>query len=119
MAKFDIFPQEVDARAKIGARYSELLKNTNVITPYIEAYNTSVYAQYTIQTDNRDEFQNKLKDNNIPTAVHYPIPLNKQPALKQSIQNPVAETVAERVVSLPMHPLLSEKDMDAVVKLII
>jgi UDP-2-acetamido-2-deoxy-ribo-hexuluronate aminotransferase len=119
LAKFDIFPKEVEARAKIGTRYSELLKNTNVITPYIEPHNTSVYAQYTIQTENRDALQQKLKEKDIPTAVHYPIPLNKQPALQQSIKTPVAETVAERVVSLPMHPLLSEKDMDTIVKQIL
>ncbi|MCK5310963.1 MAG: DegT/DnrJ/EryC1/StrS family aminotransferase [Desulfobacteraceae bacterium] len=118
LAKFDIFPEEVEARSKIGQRYSELLHNTNVITPYIETYNTSVYAQYTIQVDNRDELQKKLKENDIPTAVHYPIPLNKQPALKQSIHNPIAEKIAEKVMSLPMHPLLSEKDMNSIVEVI-
>jgi UDP-2-acetamido-2-deoxy-ribo-hexuluronate aminotransferase len=51
-----------------------------VTTPYIEQHNTSVYAQYTIQVDNRDELQQKLKEQGVPTAVHYPIPLNKQPA---------------------------------------
>ncbi|MCD4744338.1 MAG: DegT/DnrJ/EryC1/StrS family aminotransferase [Desulfobacteraceae bacterium] len=116
LAKFEIFPKEIEARSKIGQKYSELLKNTNVTTPYIEPFNTSVYAQYTIQTDNRDELQAKLKENDIPTAVHYPIPLNRQPALKQSIKNPVAEVVANRVVSLPMHPLLSEKDMNTIVQ---
>ena len=118
LAKFEIFPGEVEARSKIGQKYSDLLKNTNVTTPYIEPFNTSVYAQYTIQTDNRDELQTKLKENDIPTAVHYPIPLNRQPALKQSIKNPVAEAVANRVVSLPMHPLLSEKDMNTIVQTI-
>ncbi len=119
LAKFDIFPQEVEARAKIGKRYSDLLKNATVITPHIESHNTSVYAQYTIQTDNRNVLQQKLKENDIPTAVHYPIPLNKQPALEQSIKNPVAESIAEKVVSLPMHPLLSDKDMDSIVKQIL
>jgi UDP-2-acetamido-2-deoxy-ribo-hexuluronate aminotransferase len=118
LAKFDIFPKEVEARAEIGKKYSELLKGTNVITPFIEPHNTSVFAQYTIQTENRTKLQAKLKENDIPTAVHYPIPLNKQPALEQSVQNPISESIAEKVVSLPMHPLLSDKDMNLVVEII-
>ena len=118
LAKFDIFPQEVEARSKIGQKYSELLKNTEVITPYIEPYNTSVYAQYTIQTESRDKLQKKLKEKGIPTAVHYPIPLNKQPALEQSMQNPIAETAANKVLSLPIHPFLSEKDMNVIAEVI-
>ncbi len=116
LAKFEIFPEEIEAKSKIGQKYSDLLKNTNVIPPYIEPYNTSVYAQYTIKTDNRDKLMQKLKENDIPTAVHYPIPLNQQPALKQSIRVPVAEAVADKVVSLPIHPLLSEQDMNVIVE---
>ncbi|MCK5535283.1 MAG: DegT/DnrJ/EryC1/StrS family aminotransferase, partial [Bacteroidales bacterium] len=73
-------------------------------------HNTSVYAQYTIQVDNRDELQNKLKEQGVPTAVHYPIPLNKQPAFThlKGKNYAVAEKVAERVMSLPMHPYLTE-----------
>ncbi len=118
LAKFEIFPNEVEARSKIGQRYSELLKTANVVTPYIESHNKSVYAQYTIQTDNRDNLQNKLKEKDIPTAVHYPIPLNQQPALEQSTKLPISEAVADKVVSLPMHPLLSEQDMNTVVNTI-
>ncbi len=118
LAKFEIFPKEVEARSKIGQKYSDLLKDTNAITPYIEPFNTSVYAQYTIQTDNREQLQKKLKEKDIPTAVHYPIPLNKQPALKQSIKTPVAEAVSDKVVSLPMHPLLSQQDMDLIIEII-
>jgi UDP-2-acetamido-2-deoxy-ribo-hexuluronate aminotransferase len=118
LAKFEIFPKEIEAKSEIGQRYSKLLKNSNVVPPYIESYNTSVYAQYTIQTDNRDELQQKLKAKDIPTAVHYPIPLNQQPALKQSIKVPVAETVANKVISLPIHPLLSKKDMNIIVQVI-
>jgi len=118
LAKFEIFPEETQAREEIGKRYSDLLKNANVITPYIDPNNTSVYAQYTIQADNREILQKKLMDNDIPTAVHYPIPLNKQPALEQSISTPVAEKIALKVISLPMHPLLSEKNMQTIVKTI-
>jgi len=112
LAKFENFPQEVEARSRIGQAYTEALKDI-VITPYIEPHNTSVYAQYTIQVENRDDLQNQLKEQSIPTAVHYPIPLNKQPAFARR-GNPLwlpltaAEKVAERVMSLPMHPYLTE-----------
>ncbi|MGB1580990.1 MAG: DegT/DnrJ/EryC1/StrS family aminotransferase, partial [Nevskiales bacterium] len=79
-------------------------------------HNLSVYAQYTIQVDDRDAVQEALAAENIPTAVHYPVPLNKQPALlDEAAVLPVSDAVADKVMSLPMHPYLSEDDQDAVV----
>ena len=116
LAKLDVFPQEVEARAEIGQRYTELLSG-RVQTPYIEAHNTSVYAQYTIQTDNRDTLASALKESGIPTAVHYPVPLTRQPALAESQSDvPVADAASKRVLSLPMSPWLSAEDQDAVVE---
>jgi UDP-2-acetamido-2-deoxy-ribo-hexuluronate aminotransferase len=111
LAKLDIFVEEVAARSRIGARYTELLQNS-VVTPWIAPENTSVYAQYTVQVENRDNVQNKLREQGIPTAVHYPVPLHLQPVFagqglkKGTFQ--VSETAGERVMSLPMHPYLSE-----------
>jgi UDP-2-acetamido-2-deoxy-ribo-hexuluronate aminotransferase len=79
---------------------------------------TSVYAQYTIQVDDRDGLQKRLADQKIPTAVHYPIPLSSQPAYKQFSTpdaTPLADRVAKRVVSLPMHPHLDPATQDVVV----
>jgi len=115
LPKLGIFPEEVENRAAIGARYNELLSE-HVKVPCIKAGNTSVFAQYTIEVDNRNSFLEKMKEFGVPTAVHYPIPLNKQPALKQNLSLPVAECCAERVVSLPMHPYLNRGDQDAVVQ---
>ncbi|MDR8345452.1 aminotransferase DegT, partial [Acinetobacter baumannii] len=85
--------------------------------PYIEAHNTSAWAQYTIQVDNRAEVQEKLKAQGIPTAVHYPIPLNKQPAVADSdIHLPIGDAIAEKVMSLPMHPYLAIDDQLKIVK---
>ncbi|MDX1496247.1 MAG: DegT/DnrJ/EryC1/StrS family aminotransferase [Salinisphaeraceae bacterium] len=115
LAKLPIFADEVERRARIGARYSELLKDV-AVTPFVEEHNLSVYAQYTIQVDDRDAVQEALAAENIPTAVHYPVPLNKQQALlDESAELPVSDAVAEKVMSLPMHPYLSEDDQDAVV----
>lgn len=118
LAKMDIFEQEVIARGKIGRGYSELLADVTIV-PYIEEGNSSVYAQYTIQVDDRDHFTSKLKEADIPTAVHYPIPLNKQPALKQDNDTiPVSDKLSECVVSLPMHPYLKEAEQDRIVSVI-
>ncbi|MBP1728380.1 MAG: DegT/DnrJ/EryC1/StrS aminotransferase [Deltaproteobacteria bacterium] len=122
LAKFDIFAEEVALRAEIGAKYSAMFAaaaGDRIITPFIEAYNTSVYAQYTIQVGNRDSLQQALQAKGVPTAVHYPVPLNLQPAFA-ALGNtagsfPVAETVAGKVMSLPMHPYLSETDMGKIV----
>jgi len=111
LAKLEIFSSEVEARIRIGERYSELLKE-HVETPYIESYNTCVYAQYTIQVQDRDKLQAKLKSKGIPTAVHYPVPIHKQPVFdQQNISCPVSELMSQRVMSLPMHPYLPEEDL--------
>jgi len=115
LAKMDIFDDEVDARRRIGTRYSELLENT-VLIPYIEPFNTSVYAQYTVQIENREQVQGALKAAAIPTAVHYPVPLSKQPALASTSRFEQSERVADRVMSLPMHPYLSDSEIDQIVE---
>ena len=120
LAKLDIFPEEVEDRRRIGAAYSEMLKEAPVITPHIEPHNTSVYAQYTIQVENRDQLQTRMNKMGIPTAVHYPVPLHKQPVFKRDdVHLPVSEEISNRVISLPMHPMLSEKDQTTITKRII
>ena len=120
LAKLEIFPSEVKARAQIGERYTQLLKN-RVATPYIEPFNSSVYAQYTIQVPNREEIIKNLKAQGIPTAVHYPLPL--QPAfahLEQAHQHfPVTENIAEKVMSLPMHPYIKEAELMEITEIIL
>ncbi len=121
LAKLRIFDKEVQARELIGARYSELLKNTNCITPKVMEANTHVYAQYTILVENREEFVNKLKDKGVPTYIHYPIPLHKQPILQQFYTGQdlsTSERLAKQVVSLPMHPYLDEKTQDEIVAVV-
>jgi UDP-2-acetamido-2-deoxy-ribo-hexuluronate aminotransferase len=113
LAKFGRFAQEVEARIEIGKRYNQLLGDA-VVTPFIEPHNTSVYAQYTIQVDDREMVQSELKNRNIPTAVHYPVPLHLQPAFAglghKASDFPISEAAARRVISLPMGPYLSESD---------
>jgi len=114
LAKLDVFADEVGARARIASRYGDLLRDA-VVVPYIEANNTSVYAQYTVQTDQREVVRKSLQEREIPTAVHYPIPLHLQPVFTglnlPEGSYPVAESVARRVLSLPMHPYLTEDEL--------
>lgn len=119
LAKMAIFPDELEKRAEIAARYDELL-SPHVTTPYIAPGHTSAYAQYTIEVDDRDYVQNVLRDANIPTAVHYPVPLHLQPVFDdQCYQISVlthAEHAAQRVLSLPFHPYLTAQEQQHVAK---
>lgn len=124
LAKLEIFEDEVQARNRIGARYSDLIREAfkgaeAVTTPFIAPDSTSVYAQYTIEVENRGKVEAGLKARGIPTAVHYPVPLHLQPVFAPLGQGPgslpVSEKVASRVLSLPMHPYLSEAQQESVV----
>jgi len=118
LGKFPSFGNEVKARNKLGARYSEMLKDYCQI-PEIHPGNTHVYAQYTIRSPNRDALGAKLKESGIPTAVYYPKCLHEQPVFEPLGyaygRFPVAEKASQEVISLPMHPFLQEKDQDQVV----
>ena len=87
-------------------------------TPYIAEGNTCVYAQYTIRTKEREKLKVKLEEKGIPTAVHYPIPLNMQPMFAYLPQKkgsvPIAERAAEEVLSLPMSAWLNPEDMEKI-----
>jgi UDP-2-acetamido-2-deoxy-ribo-hexuluronate aminotransferase len=68
-----------------------------------------VYAQYSVQVENRQQVLTALKDAGIPSAVHYPIPLNKQPAVfDDTVYLAHGDRIAEKVLSVPMHPYLTE-----------
>ncbi|NKN33911.1 DegT/DnrJ/EryC1/StrS family aminotransferase [Marichromatium bheemlicum] len=121
-SKLTIFPDEVEARGRLGARYSELLcargagttaepGESGVLTPSIVPGNTSVYAQYTLQVPDRETVAAALKARDIPTAVHYPVPLNEQPVfhVPGAPATPVSAEVAAHVISLPMHPYLTDE----------
>jgi UDP-2-acetamido-2-deoxy-ribo-hexuluronate aminotransferase len=115
LAKLAIFPDEVATRARRGARYTELLAAvTGITTPFIEPHNTSVFAQYTVHLADRERVAARLGEQGIPTAVHYPIPLNLQPAFAGMSPPagalPVAEGAASGVLSLPMHPYLQDAE---------
>jgi len=120
LAKLKQFDQEVQQRQEIGARYTQLIyENCKLVTPpHLNENRTSVYGQYTIKTKNRSALRNNLKVASIPSAVHYPLPLNKQPAYQTytKYDTPIAQEIAEQVMSLPMHPELNEENQVVIIK---
>jgi UDP-2-acetamido-2-deoxy-ribo-hexuluronate aminotransferase len=111
LPKLKIFDDEMAARQRVASEYARLLGDIGIETPYVEAHNTSVWAQYTIRVKDRPAVQKALEGMGIPTAVHYPIPLNRQPAVQEkAVHLIVGDKVCEEVMSLPMHPYLLEAD---------
>ncbi len=115
--KMKLLHDEIIMRQRVAQRYEELLANL-VKTPTIMPGNRSVYAQYTIEVPNRDEFQQRMQILGIPTAIHYPVAMHQQQALEylgyQLGDFPCAEKASRHVVSLPMHPYMSLEDQQAV-----
>jgi UDP-2-acetamido-2-deoxy-ribo-hexuluronate aminotransferase len=100
-----------------------MLAGIGVVTPYISPDTTRcVYAQYSIRVKNRDKFTAHMTSKNIPTAVHYPVPIHMQGAYRyleyKKGDFPVSEKVASEIVSLPMHPFLKEEEMKTIVQAI-
>jgi len=122
LAKLAAFPDELEQRQRVAARYTQGL-NSRVQTPHIPEGSTSAWAQYSILTDRREEVQAALKTAGIPTAVYYPLPLHLQGAFADfgyaQGDFPVAEATAGRIFSLPMHPYLEDETIDFIVARII
>jgi UDP-2-acetamido-2-deoxy-ribo-hexuluronate aminotransferase len=117
LPKLSLFKDEIIARQHHAEQYQALLSDT-FKTPTVKPYNTSVYAQYTIEVDNRDALQAALQKVGIPTAVHYPKSLHQQPIFMEQAQAklslPVSEEAASRVMSVPFHPYLTTAQIELV-----
>ncbi len=120
--KLKHFDKEVKVRDEIGSRYNDLLENADIITPKIAENNTSVFAQYSIRVKDRETMVAKLSAKEIPTAVHYPVPLHLQevfaPLGYKEGDFPISEKVATQIMSLPMSPYLTEVQQDFIVQTI-
>jgi dTDP-4-amino-4,6-dideoxygalactose transaminase len=91
-----------------------------VEVPRLKPGATSVWAQYTIVSEDRDGLAKACRDAGVPTAIHYSASLNRLPPYRQAPTPPgglpQAEWLSERVISLPMHPYLTEAQQDLVVR---
>lgn len=118
--KLKIFPSEIEARDRVAKYYNDNLRDVAVVPEVPEGY-TSVWAQYTLRMAgfDREQFQADLKAAGVPTAVYYPKPLHQQTAYKRfpvaGNGLPVSERLAAEVVSLPMHPYLTEEVQDRII----
>lgn len=117
LTKLEVFDSEVEMRRNVAAVYDQLLREVGITSyPYVAPGSTSVYAQYTVRVPNRDRVQVSLKNSGIPSTVHYPIPLNKQPAVADDQVNlPVGDRISDEVLSIPMHPYLTEPQQKFIV----
>lgn len=126
LAKFGIFPEEIELRQQIARRYSELLTpHPSLLTPHVPSGFKSVWAQYSIlakDESHRSELQAKLKDAGVPTAIYYPKPLHLQTAFTylgyRQGDFPISEDCASRIFSLPMHPYLKEEDQKRIIQIL-
>lgn len=114
LPKLAILDDEIAARQAAADRYSAALLRFS--PPQISPQSTSAWAQYTIRVQDRDAVQATLNDAGVPTAVHYPLPLNRQPAVADtSVVLPHGERAAVEVMSLPMHPYVSADTQQSII----
>lgn len=116
LAKLERFDWEVEQRIKIATRYNQLLGDKVPIVS-VRPDRSSVFAQYTVFVQNRELIQKRLNDLGVPTAVHYPIPINEQPAYRHVCRpsfTPISKQRSSQVMSLPMSADLTERDQDLI-----
>ncbi|MBF9055287.1 aminotransferase class I/II-fold pyridoxal phosphate-dependent enzyme [Rhodobacterales bacterium HKCCA1065] len=116
LAKLDILDDEIAGRDAVAARYSAAFSASNaVIAPHIVEGRHSAWAQYTVRVKDRDAVQSALSAAGIATAVHYPLALNRQPAVASNAHVPVGDKAATEVLSLPISPYLTASDQTHII----
>jgi dTDP-4-amino-4,6-dideoxygalactose transaminase len=108
-------------RRRVAHLYTALLKDSPVLPPHEDGKGVHVYHQYTVLTDRRDAIMQALSAAGIASAVYYPIPLHRQDVFAaeyRDISLPVAEEIAERCMSLPVFPEMTDAQVEEVVAVI-
>lgn len=121
LAKLEIFDDEIYRRQLVAEEYARLLSAAGFAEacPHVESYNQSAWAQYTLRVNNREALQDRLKLAEVPTLVHYPLPLNRQPAVSdERARLPIGDIAAREVLSLPMHPYMDVRQQESIAKLL-
>ena len=118
LPKFEVFDEEIAMRQQVAERYNERLGSLGIATPIVAAGNTSVYAQYTILTEDPSGMQVALNAEDIPSVSYYSVPLHEQPVFENLGYKrgdfPVTEKIGESGLSLPMSPYVKEEDQDRI-----
>lgn len=117
LAKLEVFDEELSRRRAIAARYTQVLGN-EIVAPFVPDQYQSAYALYTVQCDARDRLASHLKEAGVNCGIYYPTPLHLHPGLQKYGKGagslPVSERLSERVLSLPMHPDLTDEEVTTV-----
>lgn len=107
LPKLSVLDEEIASRQIVAESYDKELNGSGIVTPRVVAGRSSAWAQYTVRVESRPSVQAALKAAEIPSAVHYPLPLNKQPAVSDpEAFLPHGDRASEVVLSLPMHPYM-------------
>ncbi len=120
--KLKHYAKDLKLRQEVASKYSEQLATSSeqLVLPYVDRRCTSAWAQYSVSVQNRDEVQMRLKEQGIPTAVHYPMPLHLQNCFAylgyKKGDFPKAEIVSEEIMSLPMNPYVSDDEINYICK---
>lgn len=114
LPKLELLDSEMARREEAAQRYGKLLAGIGLLSlPSVDPHNTSAWAQYTVRVADRDAVRSRLDAAGVPTAVHYPIPLNRQPALMDGhTRLPMSEEAATHVLSLPMSPYIDASQQE-------
>lgn len=114
--KFKYYAKDLALRQEIAKKYTKALNEQDFILPFVDENATSAWAQYSVRVKSRDVLQIKLKEQGIPTAVHYPMPLHLQEAFTylgyEKGDFPIAETISSEIMSLPMNPYVSDDEIE-------
>jgi dTDP-4-amino-4,6-dideoxygalactose transaminase len=124
LAKLEIFPEEIELRQDVALRYNSMFSASDKLTyPKVRPGYKSVWAQYSVVSEQREIILDALKKEKIPSAIYYPKPLHVQTAYSYLGYGPgsfsASEKAAETIFSLPMHPYLSEQDQQHIAEVII
>ncbi len=112
-----------ERRCKAAKSYTEALKSSNFILPYVPEYAKPVWHLYVVRSEKRDNLQQYLTDNQIGTLIHYPVPPHLQMAYIKLVYNigdfPIAEKMQNQILSLPMGPHISDDQIETIVNTVL
>jgi dTDP-4-amino-4,6-dideoxygalactose transaminase len=118
--KLPFLDQENQLRRKISKYYLQHISNPKISLPFYDGSENHVFHLFVVRTENREDLQKYLSENGVQTQIHYPIPPHQQIALQQfnALNLPITEGIHREVLSLPMHPMLKNEEIETIVRLI-
>lgn len=115
LVKLRHYPKDLALRQAVAEKYTQSLSKSNCLLPKVIDDRTSAWAQYSIRVQNRETMQEHLKQQGIPTAIHYPMPLHLQECFKylgySKEDFPISEKIAKEIMSLPMNPYVTDEEI--------